>query len=262
MKDSWESSDPYEYYMGRWSRLVAQPFIDWLSPSSGLSWLDIGCGTGALSEVIINNHNPEELIAIDQSEGFVSSAQIRLGSRAHCKVGNALSLPLEDSLVNVTVSGLVLNFIPEPEKALSEMRRVTEAGGMVAVYVWDYAGKMDFLRQFWDAAVELKPEALNLHESRRFSDSTAEALRRLFEKAGFVNIETAPIEITMHFRDFDDYWKPFLGGQGPAPTFVLSLDESEKNYLRNALRACLTTQPDGSISMVARAWAAKGKVSE
>jgi ubiquinone/menaquinone biosynthesis C-methylase UbiE len=148
MKDSWKAGDPYEYFMGRWSRLVAQLFFDWLSPSSGLNWLDIGCGSGALSEVIINNHNPAALIAIDQSEGFVRITQKRLGSRAHCTVGNALSLPLEESSVNITVSGLVLNFIPEPEKALSEMRRVTDVGGTVAVYVWDYAGEMDLLRHF------------------------------------------------------------------------------------------------------------------
>jgi ubiquinone/menaquinone biosynthesis C-methylase UbiE len=262
MKDSWESSDSYEYYMGRWSRLVAESFSDWLSPSSGLDWLDIGCGTGALSEVILNNHKPAALTAIDQSEEFVRTAHKRLGRRAHCSVGNALSLPLEDSSVNVTVSGLVLNFIPEPEKALSEMRRVTDIGGMVAVYLWDYAGKMDFLRHFWDAAVELKPEALSLHESWRFPDSNADVLKRLFENAGFIDIETSSIEITTHFRDFDDYWKPFLGGQGPAPSFVMSLNEAEKNKLRNALKSRLPTQPDDSISMVARAWAAKGQISQ
>jgi ubiquinone/menaquinone biosynthesis C-methylase UbiE len=262
MKDSWESGDPYEYYMGRWSRLVAESFVDWLSPSSGLNWLDIGCGSGALSEAIINNYAPAALTAIDQSEDFVRTAQQRLGSRAHCRVGNALSLPLDNSSVNIAVSGLVLNFIPEPEKALSEMRRVTDVGGTVAVYLWDYAGKMDFLRHFWDAAVEIKPAALNLHESKRFPDSNAQALKRLFENAGFVDIETTSIEITTHFRDFDDYWKPFLGGQGPAPSFLLSLDEDEKNKLRNKLKARLPTQLDGSISMVARAWAAKGQVSQ
>lgn len=261
MKNSWVSGDPYEYYMGRWSRLVAELFVDWLSPSSGLKWLDIGCGSGALSEAIINNEKPAALTAIDQSEGFVRTAQKRLDSRAHFSVGNALSLPLKESSVNITVSGLVLNFMPKPEKALSEMRRVTAVGGMVAVYLWDYAGKMDFLRHFWDAAVELKPEASSLHESRRFPDSNADTLKRLFENAGFVDIETSPIEITTHFRNFDDYWKPFLSGQGPAPSFVLSLDEAEKNKLRNALKASLPTQPDGSISMVARAWAAKGQIS-
>ena len=262
MKDSWESCDSYEYYMGRWSRLVAESFIEWLSPSSGLKWLDIGCGSGALSEAIIYNHESTVLTAIDQSEDFVSTAQNRLSSRVQCIVGNALSLPLGNSSVNIAVSGLVLNFIPEPEKALSEMRRVTDAGGTVAVYIWDYAGKVDFLRHFWDAAVDIKSEALNLHESNRFPDSNAEALKRLFEKAGFVDIETTSIEITTYFRDFDDYWKPFLGGQGPAPSFVLSLNEDKNNKLRHTLKLRLPTQQDGSISMVARAWAAKGQISK
>jgi len=260
MKDSWESGDSYEYYMGRWSRLVAESFIEWLFPSSGLKWLDIGCGSGALSEAIIKNHEPAVLIAVDQSADFVRTAKKRLGSRAHCRVGNALSLPLNDSSVNIAVSGLVLNFIPEPEKALFEMRRVTDARGTVAAYIWDYAGKMDFLKYFWDAAVDIKPEALNLHESRRFQDSNAGTLKRLFEKAGFVDVETTSIDIITLFRDFDDYWKPFLGSQGPAPSFVSSLDEDSKDKLRNTLKAHLPTEPDGSISMVARAWAAKGQV--
>jgi ubiquinone/menaquinone biosynthesis C-methylase UbiE len=260
MKDSWESGDPYEYYMGRWSLLVAESFVDWLSPPTEMNWVDIGCGSGALSEVIINNYKPASLTAIDQSEDFVRTAQNRLGSRAHCRVGNALSLPLDKSSVNIAVSGLVLNFISEPEKVLSEMMRVTEAGGTVAVYLWDYAGKMDFLRNFWDAAVEIKPEALNLHESKRFPDTNADALKRLFENTGFVNIETTSIEIATHFRDFDDYWKPFLGGQGPAPSFVMSLDENLKTKLRKILKTRLPTKLDGSISMVARAWAAKGNI--
>ena len=262
MKDSWEASDPNEYYMGRWSRLVAESFVAWLSPATRLNWLDIGCGSGALSEVIINNCKPAALTAIDQSKNFVKTTQKRLGSRAHCRVGNAPSLPLKESSVNIAVAGLVLNFIPEPEKALSEMRRVTCAGGMIAIYLWDYAGKMDFLRHFWDVAVEIKPESLNLHESNRFPDSNAVVLKKLFENAGFVNIETTSIEIATHFRDFDDYWKPFLGGQGPAPSFVLSMNEDEKSKLRNALRMRLPIGLDGSISMVARACAAKGKISQ
>ena len=260
MKDSWQSGDPYEYYMGRWSSLVARSFVDWLSPCSGLRWLDVGCGSGALSEAVINTHSPAELTAVDQSEGFVKIAKKRLGSLANCRVGNALALPLEDASVHVTVSGLVLNFISEPEKALSEMRRVIVHGGTVAVYIWDYAGKMDFLRYFWDAAIELDPTASNLHEGHRFPDSTADVLKELFENARFVETETAPIEIATHFHDFDDYWKPFLGGQGPAPTYVLSLDESERSIPRDVLYERLPIQTDGSIPMVARAWAVKGQV--
>lgn len=260
MKDSWQSGDPYEYYMGRWSKLVAESFVDWVSPKAGLRWLDVGCGSGALSEVVISKYHPEVIIAIDQSEGFVNTAQERLGPKAKCKVGDALSLPVEDSSIDMAVSGLVLNFIPEPEKALAEMRRVTTNGGTVAAYIWDYAGEMDFLNYFWDVAVELNPNAANLHEGHRFAKSNAEELSAAFVRVGFAEVETAPVEISMNFTDFDDYWKPFLGGQGPAPTYVLKLENSERQKLREALMRRLPVKEDGSILLSARAWAVKGVV--
>lgn len=260
MEDSWKSTDPYEYYMGRWSRLVARSFLRWLSPLPGRRWLDVGCGSGALSEAIIKNHEPAALTAVDQSEGFIKTIRERLGDKAVCKTGNASALPLGNSSVDITVSGLVLNFIPEPEKALAEMKRVTASGGRVAVYVWDYAGKMEFLNYFWDTAVKLDPNAADLHEGKRFPDSYEKILRGLFENAGFAESDFTAIEIATRFRDFDDFWNPFLGGQGPAPTYVLSLEESEKNKLRDALYKSLPIQTDGSINLSARAWAAKGHV--
>ena len=258
MRDSWHAGDPYEYYMGRWSKLVAELFIDWLSLPAGLRWLDVGCGSGALSEAVINKGNPQEVLAIDQSEGFVSSAQQRLGNFAKCKVGNALSLPLEDVSVNVTVSGLVLNFLSEPETALAEMKRVTKRGGTVAVYVWDYAGRMEFLTYFWDIAVALNPSASALHEGRRFPGANPDALSAAFRLVGFLDVESAPVQVTTHFSDFDDYWKPFLGGQGPAPTYVLKLEDMERDHLREALAQRLPIREDGSIPLTARAWAVKG----
>ncbi|MEN8246742.1 MAG: class I SAM-dependent methyltransferase [Thermodesulfobacteriota bacterium] len=260
MKDSWASSDPYEYFMGRWSRLVARSFLNWLSPLPDKKWLDVGCGTGALTEEIINNHEPAQLTAVDQYEGFLIKVQ-QLGNWVDCKIGNALALPLEDSSINITVSGLVLNFISEPDKALSEMKRVTAPGGTVAAYVWDYAGKMDFLNYFWDVAAELDPKASDLHESKRFPDTNTDALDELFISAGFVEPVTLPIEIETNFQSFDDYWKPFLGGQGPAPTYVASLNKPKRNNLRNALSERLPIQSDGSIPMVARAWATSSQIS-
>jgi ubiquinone/menaquinone biosynthesis C-methylase UbiE len=260
MKDAWQSGDPYEYFMGRWSNLVAEPFIDWLASPVELKWLDVGCGSGALSEAIINKCNPVEVIAIDQSDGFVKTAQKRLGNKARCRVGNALSLPLNDASVNNSVSGLVLNFVPEPSKLLSEMKRVTCDGGKVGVYIWDYAGKMEFLNQFWDAAVELDTKASSLHEGSRFPGSNAEGLEQLFNQAGFKKITVTPIDINTDFKNFDDYWSPFLGGQGPAPSYVTTLDEAEREKLRNSLYERLPLKEDGRIPMVARAWAAKGIV--
>ena len=260
MQDSWQSGDPYEYYMGRWSKLVADQFVDWLSPNPGLHWLDVGCGAGALSTSVINRHHPATVIAIDQSEDFVRSAQQRLGSKASCKVGNAMSIPLEDASVNIAVSGLVLNFIQEPEKALAEMKRVTSKSGTVAVYIWDYAGKMEFLKHFWDTVVELNPGASNFHEGYRFANSNAEQLIDIFNRVGFSEVEAAPLEIVTHFIDFNDYWKPFIGSQGPAPTYVSKLKDLERNKLREALAQKLPVKEDGSILLSARAWATKGIV--
>ena len=260
MEDSWESGDPYEYFMGRWSRLVGQSFIECLSPAPGLKWLDIGCGTGVLSEVVLSKKNPSELIAIDQSEGFIHSARQRLGAQAQCKVGNALDLPLKDNSVDLALSGLVLNFISNPVKALQEMRRVTRPGGTIAIYIWDYSGKMEFLKYFWDAVVELDADASALHEGARFPDSNADGLKKLFKSAGMIKTAIEPIEVETNFKNFDDFWNPFLGGQGPAPTYVLSLDPSKRNILRELLQDRLPTQADGSIPLIARAWAARSEV--
>ncbi len=261
MQDSWKSSDPYEYFMGRWSSLAARGFLDWLSPAHGLKWLDVGCGSGALSEAAIHGFKPKSLLAVDQSEGFIQTVQRRLGGKAICRVGNAVDLPVADRSVDLTVSGLVLNFIPDGGKALREMKRVTVDGGTVAVYVWDYAGKMEFLQTFWKAATELRSEAAALDEARRFSDSTSGALRRLFTEVGLHQVTTAPIEIKTHFADFDDYWRPFLGGQGPAPGYVVSLSDSERERLKNLIHQRLPMLPNGSIPLSARALAVRGKVA-
>jgi ubiquinone/menaquinone biosynthesis C-methylase UbiE len=226
----------------------------------GGAFLSVGCGTGALSNAVLSSQNPLELIAIDQSEGFVNSAQQRLGMGAHCEVGNAMDLSFQDSKFDHVISGLVLNFIPEPEKTLREMKRVTSPGGTVAIYVWDYSGKMEFLKYFWDAVVELNPGAADLHEGTRFPNSNSEGLHQLFEDAEFENTTVEPLEIETKFKSFDDFWKPFLGGQGPAPTYVLSLDESDRNRLRDYLHEQLPIQEDGSIPLIARAWAAKSAI--
>jgi len=260
MKDSWESGDPYEYFMGRWSRRIAQSFIDWLAPATGLKWLDVGCGTGALSAAVLQSCKPAELVAVDQSEGFVASAQQRLGERAQCRVGNALDLPLADDSVDFAVSGLVLNFIPNPEKALQEMRRVTRPGGCIAVYIWDYPGKMEFLKLFWDAVVDLDSGAADLHESTRFATSTDSGLKAIFTHAGLDGARVEAVETATVFENFDDFWNPFLGGQGPAPTYVLSLDAARKDKLRERLRERLPVQADGKIPLIARAWAASRDV--
>jgi SAM-dependent methyltransferase len=156
------------------------------------------------------------------------------------------------------VSGLVLNFVPDPVQAVQEMTRVTRPRGRVAAYVWDYAGRMELMRWFWDAAAALDPAAVELDEGRRFGLCQPEPLARLFQDAGLVEVGVRPIQVPTRFRGFDDYWMPFLGGQGPAPGYAMALDETQRAALREELRARLPVAADGSISLVARAWAVGG----
>ena len=255
----WAAGDAYEPYIGRWSRLVAREFVAWLGVAGGAAWLDVGCGTGALSLPVLATADPAAVLGLDPSAGFVAHARARLaGPRARFAVADARALPLAAARFDVTVSGLVLNFVPDPATALAEMTRVTRAGGRVAAYVWDYAGRMELMRRFWEAAAALDPAAASLDEGRRFPICRPEPLARLFGDAGLAEVEVRPIEVPTRFRDFDDYWTPFLGGQGPAPGYAMALDEPRRAALREELRARLPVAGDGSIPLVARAWAVAG----
>ena len=157
------------------------------------------------------------------------------------------------------VSGLVLNFVPDLGAALAEMLRVTRPGGVVAGYVWDYAGGMELIRRFWDAAIELDPAARGLDEGIRFPICAPGPLQRAFESAGLAGVEVRPIDVPTVFRDFDDYWTPFLSGVGPAPGYAAALDPARRDALRERLDATLPREPDGRIALTARAWAVRGR---
>jgi SAM-dependent methyltransferase len=257
--DVWASGAAYEPYVGRWSRLVAQNFVPWLGLPAGRRWLDIGCGTGALSETILKHAAPGEVVGIDRSAGYVAYARRQVQDRrARFGVGDARALPCAAGVFDAAISGLVLNFVPEPNHAVAEMARVTCAGGTVAAYVWDYAGRMELMRHFGDAAVALNPAALELDEGRRFHLCRPGPLAALFQDAGLNGVEVRAIDVPTVFRDFDDYWSPFLGGQAPAPGYAMSLDEERRAALRERIRAGLPFEADGSIHLIARAWAVRG----
>ncbi len=258
--DRWDDGVAYEAYIGRWSRPVAARFVDWLAIAPGARWVDVGCGSGALTETILMRADPAAVSGIDPSAAFIATARDRIrGSRAHFAVGDAASLPLDDGSADALVSGLVLNFVPDLAVAMHETRRVAVAGATVAAYVWDYAGRMDLLRAFWDAAVALEPAARPLDEAVRFPICAPEPLARAFEAAGLIDVETAAIEVPTVFRDVDDFWQPFLRGTGPAPAYVASLDKGRTAALRERLRSNLATEPGGTIRLVARAWAVRGR---
>ncbi|WP_298827303.1 class I SAM-dependent methyltransferase [uncultured Piscinibacter sp.] len=258
VSDTWERGSPYEQYIGRWSRRIAPLFLAWLDRPAGQRWLDVGCGTGALSAAILDHCAPASVVGVEPSEGFVKLAVQNLGGKARFLTGNAAALPLEGGSCDVVVSGLVLNFVPALTDALSEMKRVTGHGGTIAAYVWDYADGMEVIRRFWDVAADLDPAAAQLHEGARFPMCNPAALKAAFVDAGLAGVETTGLDTTAEFADFDDYWRPFLGGQGPAPAYAMSLPEGQRAMLRDTLKAALPTASAGTISLRARAWAVRG----
>ena len=258
MQDKWNDGDAYEFYVGRWSRKVGASFLDWLNAPAGLRWLDLGCGTGALTNQILEACQPLSVTGVEPSEGFLSAARKRVGARADFRQGGGEDIPVEDGSVDCLVSGLVLNFIPDKGRALAEMARCVAPGGTVAAYVWDYAGHTQFMRYFWDAAVALDPAAHEQDEGVRFPICNPEALKDLFASAGLKDVEVTAIDIVTPFPDFDDYWAPFLTGIGPAPGYCMSLDEPQRNNLRERLAKAVPTDPAGRILMAARCWAVRG----
>jgi len=259
MNDAWLSGNPYERFMGRWSILIAEKFLDWLSIPPARSWLGVGCGTGSLTKLILETQHPKEIISIDSSSDFISYAQQLITSPSvRFKVGLAQSLDLDSNSMDAVVSGLVLNFVPQPEDAISEMLRVTKPGGKIGIFLWDYADGMQMLRYFWDAAVELDVSAAAFEEGIRFPLCQAGQLESLVLEIGLKQVEATPIEVTTVFQNFDDYWMPFLGNASPAPGYTMSLKQKDRQKLEDKLRESLPIDDDGSISLIARAWAVKG----
>jgi SAM-dependent methyltransferase len=258
-QDPWDSGDPYELFMGRWSRVIAPKFIDWLSLPPDRSWLDIGCGTGSLSKTILALASPAQILALDPSIRFIDTARRTIDdARIHFEVGTATRLPAPTNTFDVVVSGLVLNFVPDPLQAVYEMRRASRRGGVIAAFVWDYTQGMEMLRYFWDTAVALDQRAKELDEGWRFPICQPDRLEHLFIQAGLREVVIQAIDIRTVFKDFDDYWLPFMGGQGPAPGYVAGLGSEGRVELEKALRERLPISEDGSIELRARAWGVKG----
>lgn len=257
--DGWQAGDRYEAYMGRWSRLVGPRFLDWLDAANDLDWLDVGCGTGALSAAILAHCSPRSLLAIDPSAGFVEAARATLaGPRVEVQVGEAQALPLGDACKDAIVSALVLNFVPDMHRALGEMKRVARPGATIAFYVWDYpGGGIELVHAFWVAAMTLDAAAVDLSEDRRFPSCTPDNLVASARSAGLARVECAAIEVPTVFRDFEDYWHPFTLGAGPAPGYCASLAPEARERLQERLRDRLPLSEDGSIRLNARAWAVR-----
>ncbi len=245
--------------MGRWSRQLAPEFISWLQVPTGAHWLDVGCGTGSLTDAICKTADPASVVGCDPSGPFVQYArEHHSDERCSFVIAGAGALPTRPGGFGSVTSSLSLNFFPEPKSAIEEMRGIAGGGGTVSACVWDYAGRMELLRYFWDVASSMDPNALELDEGKRFPICQPETLEELFHRAGLGDVRCDPIDIDTEFADFNEYWQPFLGGTGPAPSYVASLDEETRTALATELDLALPKRTDGAIALVARAWAVRG----
>jgi SAM-dependent methyltransferase len=258
-EDRWASGSTYEAFMGRWSRQLAPRFVSWLGIPAGTHWLDVGCGTGALAGAIAAHAGPASVVGCDPSEAFIQHARTLCSDdRVTFVHAGAGALPRRAGGYGSVSSLLALNFLPDAGRAVEEMRSLVPPQGVVSACVWDYGEGMEFLRVFWDAAIAVDPAARELDEGPRFPICRPASLTMLFGGGGLERVRCEPIEIATRFTDFEDYWRPFLGGTGTAPTYVSSLDEDHRVALARTLEDTLPRAADGSITLVARAWAVRG----
>ena len=254
-------SAEYERFMGRWSRLLAPKYIAFAGVKNGDRILDVGTGTGSLASALETTMTSSEIVGIDPSEGFINYAKKNAKSgRARFEVGDAQALRFPDASFDQTMALLVMNFVPDHNKAIGEMRRVTRPQGVVSACVWDYNAGMQMLRFFWDEAVALDP-AIEAKDERHMKLSREGQLGELWKRAGLVNVQEKPLAIDQTYASFDDYWGPFLRGAGPGGAYVVSLSEERRRQLEARMRKrLLGNREDGAFVLEARAWCVRGEV--
>jgi len=260
--DRWAAGSTYEEFMGRWSRRLAPQFVSWLQVPRGVHWLDVGCGTGALAHAICRHADPARVVGCDPANAFVEFAREQTrDARVSFVAAGVGGLPCRGGGYGSVTSLLALNFFPDPEAAVNEMRSITAPDGTVSACVWDYSDGMQFLRRFWDAASVVDSAARELDEGNRFPLCRRDTLTALFRRGDLDDVRCEPIEIPTAFTSFEDYWRPFLGGTGPAPSYVASLDADRRAILTRRLEEILRRGQDGTINLTARAWAVRGTVN-
>lgn len=260
MGTRFEDATAYEGYIGRWSHGVAEAFLTWLAVPPGAAWHDVACGTGALSRAILATCAPARVDGSDFDAERVAYARQTIGdSRATFVAGDATALAAPDDTYDAVVNGLGFPAIRDTAGALADFRRATKPGGIVAAYLWDFDGEMQVLRYFWNAAAELQPQAEDEDDIERFALCNPDRLAAAWRAAGFSDVAVRAIDARARFTSFDDYWQPFLRGDAPAQLHVASLAEAQRDDLRERLRRALPIAADGSIELVTRAWAVRGR---
>jgi SAM-dependent methyltransferase len=249
------SGDAYDRYMGRYSRVLAPRLADFASIAPGSRALDVGCGSGALTAELARRLGAGSVVAADPSEPLVAACSERV-TGADVRVARAESLPWPDDSVDAALAQLVVNFLEDPAAGVTEMRRLVRPGGVVAACTWDYSDGMRMLRTFWDAALALDPEAPDESRTMRYQDP--HDLAALWRETRLEEVETTPLEVEVEYRDFDDFWEPFLSGVGPGGAYCTSLSPERQVAVREECRRRLG-DPRGLYTLTARAWAVRGR---
>jgi ubiquinone/menaquinone biosynthesis C-methylase UbiE len=252
-----DAADQYERLMGRWSRAIGERFIDWLQPATGLAWLDVGCGTGAFTQLIAKRCAPRALAGVDPAPAQIEHARKQVPN-ADFRVADATALPFADGEFDIVTSALVINFIPDRAPVFGEMHRVLKRGGTVTAYLWDRDQSQDFSPH---APMEAGIRTLGVDPMRppMTPESTPAGAKATLEKAGFSDIATTTIEATQTYRSFDDYWDTHTIAFHPIAKSIAALTEEQRTALRKAMRAALPAGLDGGITFSSRALAFKAR---
>jgi SAM-dependent methyltransferase len=247
----------YERYMGKWSQLAGETFVDWLAPASGLRWLDVGCGNGAFTEIIVERCAPASVEGIDPSEAQLAFARARPASRAALfRQGDAMAQPFADDRFDAAVMPLVIFFVPDPARGVAEMARVVCPGGLVAAYAWDMS---DGGFPYEALHVEMRAMGVAVPAPPSPGASRIDTMRDLWTGAGLEAVDTGKIAVQRTFADFDDYWTTILGGPSVGPKLA-AMASDDLALLRGRMRARLPADATGRITSDARANAVKGRV--
>lgn len=251
----------YETFLGRWTRRLAVPFLDFARLPAG-AVLDVGCGTGSLAVTLAQRRPAARIVGIDAAAPYIAFARRQAGPNLQFEVADAAALPYPPANFAAAAAQLVVNFVPRPERAVAEMRRVVRPGGVVAATVWDFRGGLVYQRLFWDTAAGIDPQAGPTRD-RLFAHPLAlpDGLKELWQAGGLEQIERGSITCRMDYANFADYWEPLLGGQGPVGTYVAGLKPDLRATVKGRVRAAyLSGAPDGPRSLTATAWAVRGVV--
>ncbi len=257
-KEHWDNTQGYEMYVGRWSNLISLDFVDWLNSQSNLKWLEIGCGTGALTKAIVKKCSPSYLLAIDKSENYLKKAKENVNlNNVHFLNADLNSYALNEEFGHIT-SGLVLNFVPQIKELLRHLMNNLKSGGQMSSFVWDYGGHYQPMRHFWDAAREVTSEGKKFDAGIKFEICAKEKLIQLFEDLDLTDVQFTNIERIATFQNFDDYWLPIASAQGSVTEFISTLTGTEKGNLKENIRRRLPIAFNGEIKLVINALAIKG----